>query len=325
MQARGVAIEEGGGEENSSSIVAQPRAPTTQLLNGSRLEIRCGDLVLEIPWTSLLSTKTVADLKRVIVDFFPQHVGENTNNILLSASDREEAEDAALLASYDLSDGVDMKLKRHASYVDFVGRLLTKRRSMQVLYWCLVTGIGALFIAAMAQLSFFFPWDKEELVPVTFQTFGILLIGALFGSLLGGCTATLYLLLGLVGAPFYAGGGSGVKTLAGPSGGYLVGFVVAGFLTGFLAEKGFDRTWRKSVVAMFAGNIILYCVAIPWLAVYESSLKAALIYNLRFLPGDLFKIILAALLLPVGWKIIARRAVLFAKMRHCFENQDDEL
>jgi biotin transport system substrate-specific component len=144
-------------------------------------------------------------------------------------------------------------------------------------------------------------------VPVTGQTFGVLLVGTALGARRGAASMALYLLAGFLGVPWFAGGGSGsihLLTL-----GYLVGFILAGALVGRLAERGADRSPWRTALSMVAGNLVVYACGVPYLA-WSAHLSAAdaVHYGLTvFLLGDALKILLAAGLLPATWKLVGRR------------------
>ena len=168
----------------------------------------------------------------------------------------------------------------------------------------LVVG-GSLLVAALAQIDI----HLTPYVPVTGQTFGVLLVGAALGSVRGGLSMLLYLVWGILGLPFFAGGASGVPTLALPTGGYLWGFVVAGVVVGWLAERGWDRSVGSAVGAMFVGNVIIFAFGVPWLAASvglsaEQALEAGLY---PFIIGDTLKLLLAAGALPLAWRLAGRR------------------
>ncbi|HXF97150.1 MAG TPA: biotin transporter BioY [Gaiellaceae bacterium] len=169
----------------------------------------------------------------------------------------------------------------------------------------LVAG-GAGLIAASAQLSIPLPFTP---VPITGQTFAVLLVGASLGTLRGGASALLYVLAGIAGAPVYADGAHGWAVVTGASGGYLVGFVLAAAVTGRLAERGWDRRFSSALGAMLTGNVLIYLVGLPWLAlVLDTSLEKTLELGLYpFIPGDLLKLYLAATLLPGAWRLVGRR------------------
>jgi biotin transport system substrate-specific component len=141
-------------------------------------------------------------------------------------------------------------------------------------------------------------------VPLTLQTLGVLFTGAVLGSRRGALALLLYLVEGAVGLPVFAGGASSVAYMLGPTGGYLVGFVVAAGIVGWLAERGWDRRLVWTVLAMVVGNLAIYALGVAWLAVFLGDLQTALVKGaLIFIPGDLIKIAIAALALPGGWAL----------------------
>jgi biotin transport system substrate-specific component len=167
----------------------------------------------------------------------------------------------------------------------------------------LVVG-GSLLIALSAQLAIWLPFSP---VPVTGQTLAVLLVGVLLGSKRGAAAVLAYLAQGAVGLPVFAGGTAGAAVLMGPTGGYLAGFVLAGALVGRLAEAGWDRHWHTTSGIMLLGNAIIYACGLLWLAQWVGYEKALPLGLYPYLVGDLFKIGLATLLLPLGWKLIGSR------------------
>jgi biotin transport system substrate-specific component len=163
---------------------------------------------------------------------------------------------------------------------------------------------GAGLIAASAQLSIKLPFTP---VPITGQTFSVLLVGATLGVSRGGASALLYVLLGLV-FPFYAGHDRGWDVITSASGGYLVSYPFVSALTGYLAEKRWDRRFSSAVGAMLTGNVLIYLFGLPWLAVVlNTNLEKTLEYGLYpFVPGDTFKLYLAAAALPGAWRLVGR-------------------
>ena len=159
---------------------------------------------------------------------------------------------------------------------------------------------GSLLVALAAQVTVRLPFSP---VPVTGQTLAVLLVGALLGSRRGAASMLAYLVEGLIGLPVYAGGASGLAYAMGPTGGYLVGFVAAAFVTGWLAERGWDRRAGTTALAMLAGNAAIYAFGLPWLAIYVGQ-QAAVLGLVPYVVGDIAKLVLAALSLPVGWKLI---------------------
>ena len=164
---------------------------------------------------------------------------------------------------------------------------------------------GTALVAAAAQISVKLPFTP---VPITGQTFAVLLVGASLGCVLGTASAMLYLWLGVAGAPIYAHHDSGWSVITSASGGYIVGFVLAAALTGFLAERRWDRRLSSSIGLMLTGNVVIYLVGLPWLAiVLNTNLEKTLEFGLYpFIPGDTFKLYLAAAALPAAWKLVGR-------------------
>jgi biotin transport system substrate-specific component len=162
---------------------------------------------------------------------------------------------------------------------------------------------GTGLVAGCAQISVNLGFTP---VPVTGQTFAVVLVGASLGAVRGTASLLLYLWLGVAGAPIYAHHAHGWNVLTSASGGYIVGFVIASAVTGWLAEHRWDRRFSSSVSAMLTGNVIIYLVGLPWLAVVlNTNLEKTFEYGLYpFVPGDVFKLYLAGALLPA-----ARRAV----------------
>jgi biotin transport system substrate-specific component len=168
----------------------------------------------------------------------------------------------------------------------------------------LVAG-GAGFVALAAQVSIDLPFTP---VPITGQTFAVLLVGAGLGALLGLASLGLYLFVGALGAPVYADGTHGWDVITGPTGGYLVGFVLAAGLIGYLAQRRWDRRFSSAVAAMLTGSVVIYLVGLPWLAEQidaglEGTLEAGLY---PFVVGDLVKLYLAGALLPATWRLVER-------------------
>jgi len=142
-------------------------------------------------------------------------------------------------------------------------------------------------------------------VPMTMQTFAVLLIALALGSRLGSATVVLYLAEGAVGLPVFAKG-AGLAYLAGPTGGYLLGFVAAAWVAGWLSERGWGRPGLRVFAAMVAGTALIYLFGLTWLATLVGLEKAVALGLVPFLLGDVVKALLAAMLLPTAWKLAAR-------------------
>ena len=199
-------------------------------------------------------------------------------------------------------------LNSHAAKVRFpvltealiAGPLSSKSTWIPALKAFLVV-IGSLLLATSAQFKIpLYP------VPVTGQTLVVLLIGMVYGPRLGGVTIAAYLLQGVMGLPVFAGGAFGIATLLGPTGGYLLGFLVAAIIMGILAERGMGRGIISTIVAMMIGNLVIYVVGASWLASFTGVEKALTAGVLPFLYGDILKLVVAAGLMPVAWRIVKK-------------------
>lgn len=149
-------------------------------------------------------------------------------------------------------------------------------------------------------------------VPLTGQTFAVLLAGGVLGSRRGGLSMLLYVSLGAIGLPFYAEGAGGWTAATGATAGYLVGFVVAAIVVGLMAEHGQDRKLSTSIPAFLAGTVIIYTFGAGWLA-YDLGLpftagagesSAISLGVAPFLVGDVLKALLAGAMLPAAWRFI---------------------
>jgi biotin transport system substrate-specific component len=181
--------------------------------------------------------------------------------------------------------------------------VLSPRQQRSWLLDAVLVVLFSAFVALTAQVEIPL-WP----VPLTLQTLGVLFTGAVLGSRRGALALLLYLTEGALGLPVFAGGASGVGYMLGPTGGYLVGFVVAAGVVGWLAQRGWDRRLVWAAVAMVIGNVIIYVCGVAWLAVFLGDLWGALVKGmLLFVIGDLIKIAVAALTLPGGWKLARRR------------------
>lgn len=168
---------------------------------------------------------------------------------------------------------------------------------------------GSALMAISAQFSHHFSFST---VPVTGQTFAVLLIGALYGSRLGAATMIAYVGEGAAGMPVFANGTGGIAAIATPSGGYILGFIVMAFIIGWFAERGFDRS-RWIVLPMLLANAALYVPGVIWLhqqfhiVGQPISWETALDFGLwPFIAGDLAKLVAASLAVPAGWTIVER-------------------
>ncbi len=163
---------------------------------------------------------------------------------------------------------------------------------------------GSLFVALSAQIRIPLPFTP---VPITGQTLGVLLVGSLLGSRQGLLSMLLYLLLGAVGLPFFAGGNSGVAVLYGATAGYLAAFPLTALLVGWLAERGWDRRVGTMVASMALGSVVIYTLGVSWLALHIGLTAAVANGLLPFVVGDIIKIALAGVALPGGWLLLGKR------------------
>lgn len=145
-------------------------------------------------------------------------------------------------------------------------------------------------------------------VPITGSTFAVLLTGALLGSRLGAMAMIAYLIEGASGLPFFAGFHGGLLHLMGPTGGYLIAFPAAAYITGVFAEHGWDRRYLTAVAAMAIGSAIIMLSGWAWFSVLMHTSPMLTVYAtvIKFIPGDIIKIALAAAVLPSGWKLLRK-------------------
>jgi biotin transport system substrate-specific component len=159
-----------------------------------------------------------------------------------------------------------------------------------------VIGIALIALSARIQVPMY-P------VPMTMQSYTVLLIGMAYGWRLGGLTLVSYITAGLLGLPVFANGG-GLAYLAGPTTGYLFGFLAAALSVGWLAEKGWGRSITKSFIAALIGSIIIFAVGVSWLGQFVGFEKAMAVGVIPFLAGGLVKAAMVALTLPAAWKLL---------------------
>ncbi len=174
---------------------------------------------------------------------------------------------------------------------------------------------GSLVIALSAAVSIRLPGNP---VPITGQTFGVLLVAGALGLRRGVASTALYLAIGIVGLPAFAEGKAGLAIIAsvnggrlvlGATGGYLVGFVLASALVGRLAERGWDRRLPGALAAMALGNLAIYAAGLPWLAAATGYSVGETIAKglVPFVLGDMLKLVLAGAALPAAWWVVGRQ------------------
>ncbi|GAA1784685.1 biotin transporter BioY [Luedemannella flava] len=167
----------------------------------------------------------------------------------------------------------------------------------------LVVGAAAM-VGVAAQITVPVPGSP---VPITGQTFAVLLAGAALGPARGAAGMLLYVVAGAAGLPWFAGGTAGVPTA---TFGYLIGFVLAAGCVGRLAAGGADRRAWRTIGMMAAGTALIYLIGVPWLMVAAKVdlSKALTVGMIPYLPGDAVKAMLAAGLLPTAWRLLDRRS-----------------
>ncbi len=171
--------------------------------------------------------------------------------------------------------------------------------------------LGVAFLALLAQLEF-----AIGPVPVTGQTLGVLLLGAAYGGRLGAATLLTYLAAGGLGLGVFSGGGAGWAHFSGTTAGYLAGFVLAAALVGTLAQRGLTRSFSGAALVMLLGSVLIYLPGLAWLYTFAGQYAPAgtslLAWTLSaglvpFIPGDVLKMLLAAALLPLAERLLAKR------------------
>ena len=154
----------------------------------------------------------------------------------------------------------------------------------------LVVFAGSILIALFAHVSIRLPFTP---VPIAMQPHVCLFLGALLGSRRGALAVLVYLFQGAIGFPVFAMGKAGFLHLLGPTGGYLLGYAVAAYVTGYLVEKTREKTPRKAVLAMAVGNLVIYGMGIAQLSIYLGLKSAVMLGMLPFILGDVLKLVLA--------------------------------
>ncbi|GAA2245949.1 biotin transporter BioY [Herbiconiux moechotypicola] len=185
--------------------------------------------------------------------------------------------------------------------ITLADRLVTRSLATDI---ALVAG-GAAFTGLLAQVAVPL-WP----VPITGQTLAVLLVGSTLGALRGVLSMALYAVLGVVGVPWFSDAASGWHVIAGPTGGYIIGFIAAAGLTGWLAQRAWDRKVLGAFVSFLAGTGVTFAVGLPWLAAslglnLEQTLQAGLY---PFIIGGIIKALLAAGIIPLAWRLTSRRS-----------------
>jgi len=181
----------------------------------------------------------------------------------------------------------------------------SERMSVRARHIALIAA-GVLIIALAAQVRIPLGFTP---VPITGQTFGVLLVGGALGFRRGLASTAVYWLIGFAGMPVFAQGSSGSEVVLGATGGYLVGFILAGAVVGRLAELGWDRNLVGAIGAMLIGSLLIYAIGVPWLAVVARFGPEEAIANglTPFLAVDAIKLLAVAAVFPAAWWIVGRR------------------
>lgn len=190
---------------------------------------------------------------------------------------------------------------RTATIVDFVWPSRPHARVFRAAALMLM-GICLLTLSAKIQIPF---WP----VPMTMQTLVVLVIGMAYGWRLGAATVLAYLLAGAAGLPVFAGTparGIGVAYMMGPTGGFLLGFLISAAAVGLLGERGWDRSILRTAIAMVAGQAVIAVAGVAWLAVLFNLPKAIEVGFKPFLAASLLKVALGIVLMPTIWKLLDR-------------------
>ncbi len=199
----------------------------------------------------------------------------------------------------------DKKAVAQFLYPTVVSTLWPQEDSQRIIRNIILAIFGSMLLTASAKIQVpFFP------VPQTMQTFVVLVLSMLYGWRLGAATMLLYLAEGAFGLPVFAGTpekGIGIVYMTGTTGGYLVGFVLATIVCGGLAERGWDRKISTTALAMLLGNLVIYIPGLLWLAKLIGTEKAIQFGLIPFVVGDITKLVLAAVSLPLVWSALKSR------------------
>ncbi len=171
-----------------------------------------------------------------------------------------------------------------------------------LLWQVALAAAGSALIALGAQVAVPLPFSP---VPVTGQTFAVLLVASALGRL-GIASVVLYIGEGALGLPVFAGGAFGAARLVGPTGGYLAGFVLAAFVLAWCVDRGFDRRFGTALLAMITAEVAIYACGVLWLARFPLAVSPLDAGLYPFIPGDLLKLVAAGLALPLAWRIVRR-------------------
>ncbi len=196
-----------------------------------------------------------------------------------------------------------MAISPRTTLIDHLVPVRVSSRASGLARDSLLVVASSILIALCARLQITLPFTP---VPITLQPLAVVLVGAALGSRRGALAMLLYIAEGAAGLPVFAKGG-GFIYLLGPTAGYIWSFPLAAFVVGWLCERGLDRSFLTSILAMLPGSLIIYLIGVPWLAFgfLRGNMAVAFMQGmLPFVVGDLLKLVAAAILLPTAWAIV---------------------
>lgn len=196
-------------------------------------------------------------------------------------------------------------------YGTIVDRIVPRAegRSSALLRDLVLVLCGTGLVAGLAQVAI--PWHP---VPFTGQTLAVLLVGGILGALRGTLALAVYFVIGALGAPIFSDQSGGWDIITGATGGYIIGFILAAAVVGWLADRGADRRVVPMIGVLLLGNVLIYAIGVPWLASWEPAgdgvafgWSQAYEFGVQpFILGDLLKLAIAAALLPAGWALLQK-------------------
>ena len=196
-------------------------------------------------------------------------------------------------------------------YGTIVDRIVPRAegRSSALLRDLVLVLCGTGLVAGLAQVAI--PWYP---VPFTGQTLAVLLVGGILGALRGALALAVYFVIGALGAPIFTDQSGGWDIITGATGGYVIGFILAAAVVGWLADRGADRRVVSMIGLLLLGNVLIYAIGVPWLASWEPAgdgvafgWSQAYEFGVQpFILGDLLKLAIAAALLPAGWALLQK-------------------
>lgn len=190
---------------------------------------------------------------------------------------------------------------KNLTFIDIIFPSYNKSsiRSINLLKKAIIVLSFSLFTAVSAKIRILLPFTP---VPITGQTLAVLITGTILGSRMGTLSILIYLLAGIAGIPLFSGKSAGMAYLLSPTGGYLIGFLIAAYVMGKLAERGSDQSIISCIPMMLLGELIIYTFGLLWLVHFVPMDKLLMTGLIPFIPGDLIKLALASVIMPLGWR-----------------------